>query len=259
MRTDRPFETSRLVLRAVLYAMIPILMAVLSGALIAIREIKGNAIPLVQGAFFGLALLIALLIARKAGGPLANAGFRPARVQTPLTRLAILLLVLMLAANFVHGLRPGLTAAYVISHLAFAAIVGITEETVFRGLVYRTLRYRGLVFSALVSSVLFGIGHIFQLLSGAGLLLTLLQILLAILFGLVFALLVIRTRSLLLPMLFHMAHNLTEYIRMKRGLEDEALVGAIQFMLLTLAAYALLRSLTNKDKEAISVDGAVRG
>lgn len=258
MEVKRPFETPRPVLRSLMYMMIPIGMAVLSGAIISVLEMKGNAIPLVQGLFFGFALLIALMIARRAGGPLANTGFRPPEGWCPHTWLAILLLVVMLASNLLQGFRQHLTAEYVISHLAFAVIVGITEETVFRGLVFWTLRHRGLACAVLLSSLLFGIGHIFQLLSGASLLLTLLQILLAFLFGLAFALLVVKTRSLLLPILFHMAHNFTEYIRMKRGVGDEALFGGIQFLLLLLVAWVLLRSLTQEDQEAVAIDAAVQ-
>ena len=105
------------------------------------------------------------------------------------------------------GLRlgPAGTACFVISMLC----VGFLEEVIFRGLLFRAMEKDGLKTAVVVSALTFGLGHIVNLFNGSGQNLTssLVQIVFAVLVGLVLVLIFCRGGSLIPCIVFHSANN----------------------------------------------------
>lgn len=96
------------------------------------------------------------------------------------------------------------TALYVISMLC----VGFIEEVLFRGFLFRAMLRQGQPKTAIfVSSITFGIGHIVNLLNGAAVFSTLLQIVYATAIGFLFTILVYRGGSLLPCIAAHSVTN----------------------------------------------------
>ena len=95
---------------------------------------------------------------------------------------------------------------------------GLFEEVLFRGLVFKILlrktgdSKRGIVFACVVSSLLFGLVHIFNILAGAPVLPTVINVISAAASGVFFAAVFYRTRKLLIPILFHGLLNLSHQI-----------------------------------------------
>lgn len=88
---------------------------------------------------------------------------------------------------------PGTTAAHLALLVGLAALVGFVEEVAFRGLLLRWLAPSGLWRAAVVSSVAFGVAHLVNLLSGADLGATLVQVGYATALGFAFAAVALRT------------------------------------------------------------------
>ncbi|GAA4057168.1 type II CAAX endopeptidase family protein [Amphibacillus indicireducens] len=79
--------------------------------------------------------------------------------------------------------------------IAFVVIAPITEEIIFRGLIFGFIKDKlGLAVALIVSAIIFGMLHLGHHLSTA-------------VIGLVFALLYYRTKSLVVPIVFHMIWN----------------------------------------------------
>lgn len=72
-------------------------------------------------------------------------------------------------------------------------IIAFIEETIFRGMMLRMLLTKGVATAVWVSSILFGVTHALQLLGGQSLEDTILQIIYALLVGLVLSLLIGRS------------------------------------------------------------------
>ena len=87
--------------------------------------------------------------------------------------------------------------------LAMAGLIGFVEEVFFRGLILRALAPRGLWRAAIVSSVLFGLAHSLNVLSGANPLATLLQVGYALAIGFGFAAVTLRTGTIWPLVLIH--------------------------------------------------------
>lgn len=105
-------------------------------------------------------------------------------------------LALICLANLSGGIALRMsgmeTFLYVLSMLG----VGFLEEVIFRGLLFRAMEENGMKQAMLVSAATFGLGHIVNLLNGAPVADTLVQIVGACVLGLLFVLLYVRCGSL---------------------------------------------------------------
>jgi uncharacterized protein len=143
--------------------------------------------------------------------------FRAARLTSPLApksaRILILpgLLVLGLVAlgevlTQTTGIRP--TPEQVIIAAKTMVLVGIFEEVVFRGILLQGLESRiGTLKAVFISSIIFGLVHYTNMLSGQNPLLTHLQVLHAASIGLLMGAIVVRTNSLWPSIILHGVWN----------------------------------------------------
>lgn len=132
-----------------------------------------------------------------------------AATADPKQYLYYLPLVLAASCNLWLGIRmnrsPLESGFYALSML----LVGFLEELIFRGLLLKAMAKDNLKSAVIVSSLTFGIGHIVNLFNGSGadLLSNFLQILSAVAFGFLFAVVFLRTGSLLPCILTHSVLN----------------------------------------------------
>jgi uncharacterized protein len=134
-----------------------------------------------------------------------RAGFVRAqgRGQLSIFWLAFIPPVVNLVIGGIHlpNLQVGLT------FLVLALMVGFSEEVFFRGLIMRAILPHGAWKAAIISSLLFGLTHSLNVLSGSNSFYTLLQIGYALAIGFCFAAMAIRT-GLIWPLV--LAHFLTD-------------------------------------------------
>lgn len=156
---------------------------------------------------FHLALALLLLVFLHRAGLLSAFGLcaprRPAREFLFYIPLALAPLV-----NFLYpfaALSPPSTVIAFFNML----LVGLVEELIFRGFLYRAMAKDFPRAAVILSSVTFGIGHIVNLINGAPPVATLCQIVYACIFGFVFVRLLLESKSLLPAILCHSAVNAT--------------------------------------------------
>ena len=133
------------------------------------------------------------------------------------------------------------TGLYVVSMLC----VGFLEEVIFRGLLFKALwaDAENVGWAVLLSSLTFGMGHIVNLLNGAQLLPTLLQICYATAIGFLFTVLFLRSGTLLPCILTHSAVNsLSAFAVERTGALDIAAAAVLTAVSLAYALWILRRS-----------------
>jgi uncharacterized protein len=96
--------------------------------------------------------------------------------------------------------------------LVLALFVGFVEETYFRGMILRALLTRGPWQAVIISSLLFAISHPLNLLLGANLAATLMQVAWAFAFGMMYAALALRTQTILPLIVTHALTNFFGYL-----------------------------------------------
>ena len=118
-------------------------------------------------------------------------------------------LILMVSVNFWGGVAlnfsPLETVLFVISMLG----VGFMEEIIFRGFLFKALLKDNLKMAIIISSVTFGIGHVINLINGADLVPTLLQICYAIAGGFMFTIIFYKSGTLIPCIVAHSLINAT--------------------------------------------------
>lgn len=136
-------------------------------------------------AIVGLVLTVVLFVWTCKQGLGREMGLIPPEIE-PKRVLYYFPLLLIPTVNLWFGAHTNLslleTCLYVFSMLC----VGFLEELIFRGFLFKALCKDNLKTAILISSVTFGVGHIVNLLSGAELVSTLMQIVYAVAIGFTF-------------------------------------------------------------------------
>lgn len=110
-------------------------------------------------------------------------------------------------------------------------LVGIVEEIIFRGFLFRAIADKNLKSAVIISSVSFGLGHIINLLTAASVLETLLQIAYATAIGFLFTLFFVKSGSLIPCIVTHGVINALSAFAAPGNSVDHSIQAAILFAL----------------------------
>lgn len=150
-------------------------------------------------------------------------------------------LLILISTNLWGGvalrLSPAETVLYVISMIG----VGILEEVIFRGFLFKALCKDNFKTAVVISSVTFGIGHIVNLLNGADFVPTLLQIVYATAAGFLFTILFHKSGTLLPCIITHSAINSLSAFGAERPPALDFIAAAVLTVISLLYAWWILK------------------
>ena len=109
--------------------------------------------------------------------------------------------------NLRRGIHINNTASEIIFHILTMINVGFLEEMIFRGFLFKMMEKDNVKSAIIVSSITFGIGHIVNLLNGADLIPTLLQVCYAIAIGYMLVMIFYKSKSIIPCIIFHGVFN----------------------------------------------------
>ncbi|MCM1296612.1 MAG: CPBP family intramembrane metalloprotease [Muribaculaceae bacterium] len=112
-------------------------------------------------------------------------------------------LLLIMSVNLWNGATMNVSVLETVLYILSMLCVGFIEEIVFRGFLFKALCKNSVKKAVLVASVTFGIGHIVNLLNGAEVLLTLLQICYATAIGFLLTIIFYKGKSLVPCIIAH--------------------------------------------------------
>ncbi len=121
--------------------------------------------------------------------------------------LYFLPLLLIVSVNLWGGVHINNTAGEVLFHIITMINVGFIEEIIFRGFLFKMMERDNLKRAMIVSAITFGIGHIVNLLNGAAVIPTLLQIGYATAIGFLFVVIFYKSKSLIPCIITHALIN----------------------------------------------------
>lgn len=145
-------------------------------------------------------------------------------------------LVLIVSVNLWNGVQLNDTIFECILCVISMMCVGFLEEIIFRGFLFKTLAKDNLQQAIIISSITFGIGHIVNLLNGADLIPTLLQIAYAISAGYLFTILFHKTGTLIPCIITHSTLNSLSAFVVERSLMMD--YAAAAFLVVVPLCYA---------------------
>lgn len=155
-------------------------------------------------------------------------------------------LLLIVSVNLWNGFNINNTLGEIVFHILTMLNVGFIEEIIFRGFLFKMMAKANVKSAIIVSSVTFGIGHIVNLLNGADLIPTLLQICYAIMLGYLFVIIFYKSKSLIPCIAAHCFINSTSIFNVENKL---SLYIAPVFLVVVPLAYAIYINKTIKEEE----------
>jgi len=122
--------------------------------------------------------------------------YRLTSFPNPKKFLYFIPLLLLISVNIINGFNINNTISEIIFYMLSMICVGFIEEIIFRGFLFKMMEKDNLKLAIIVTSITFGIGHIINLLNGADLIPTLIQICYCISTGYLFAIILVKGNSL---------------------------------------------------------------
>lgn len=157
------------------------------------------------------------------------------------TYLFFIPLVLILTVNFWCGVFLQYNIVETILYLVSMICVGIIEEIIFRGFLFKALSKDNLAIAFIVSSLTFGVGHIINLIVGANFISTLLQIGYATAAGFLFSVIFYKSGSLLPCIITHSLMNATSIFYYNTDLIMETITSIFLIFISLGYAFWILR------------------
>lgn len=105
-------------------------------------------------------------------------------------------LLLIVSVNLWNGINVNHAPGEIIFYMLSMVNIGFLEEIIFRGFLFKMMAKDNLKSAIIVSSITFGLGHIVNLLNGADLVPTLMQICYAVALGYLFVIIFYKSKSL---------------------------------------------------------------
>jgi len=116
-------------------------------------------------------------------------------------------LFLIASVNLWNGVNINNSASEIIFYILNMINVGFIEEIIFRGFLFKMMAKDNIKRAIIVSAMTFGLGHIINLLNGAELIATLLQVCYAISIGYLFVIIFYKSKSLIPCIITHSLVN----------------------------------------------------
>ncbi len=116
-------------------------------------------------------------------------------------------LLLIISVQLWNGININNTPSEILFHIIFMMNVRFLEEMIFRGFLFKMMAKDNIKSAIIVGSITFGMGHIVNLLNGADLLSTLMQICYATAIGYLFVTIFYKSKSLIPCIIVHGVFN----------------------------------------------------
>ena len=116
-------------------------------------------------------------------------------------------LILIASVNLWDGININNSKNEILFHILTMVNVGFIEEIIFRGFLFRMMEKTNVKSAMIVSAITFGVGHIINLLNGAELIPTLIQVCYATSIGFLFVIIFYKSKSLIRCIITHCIVN----------------------------------------------------
>ena len=228
-------DMKRKVIHTILTMLVIMTFYFMAGAAVVTRNLTGSEAKITQGIFIWLSVVVAVFFALCKYKSISVLGMNKIR-EGSLKELFYLIPMLVVALlGLIAGVDLSLGAGFLFANLFLTIGVGFSEEIYFRGIICNIWKEQGNTKAVIVSSILFGICHLMNVLGGANVGATILQIFFAFFYGIIFAIIFVNTNSLLPCVGLHCLHDFCAFIG--NDISENAEIGLIVMQTVIMFVY----------------------
>lgn len=133
----------------------------------------------------------------------------------------------LVSSNLWNGVTVRYTAFETVFYTAGMLCVGFVEELIFRGFLFQAIAKKSLKTAIVISSITFGLGHLVNLLNGAEVLPTILQMIYATAIGYLFTVFLIKSKNLIPCIVTHGVINALSAFAVEGSAANQILCTAV--------------------------------
>jgi len=150
---------------------------------------------------FSIGLIIIMIILKR------TSYYGLTNVKHPKKYLYFIPLILIISVNLWNGININNSTIEIVFYILNMVNIGFIEEIIFRGFLFKMMAKDNVRKAIIISAITFGIGHIVNLLNGAELVPTLMQVCYAISIGYLFVTIFYKSKSLIPCIMTHCLVN----------------------------------------------------
>jgi membrane protease YdiL (CAAX protease family) len=192
-----------------------ILVLFIAGMLTAIRDIDSNIIFFVAFLIVSVLIIVHIIKNKK----YKTYGFKKSSFKE-VNILYILPLFIISLIPLLAGVNPELTLSRFFYLIFYMALVAFVEEVLYRAIIFNNLKQKSIKYAVIISAIMFGISHLITMTAGKGLIDVLNQVILAIIIGLILALIINYSKNIYICIGYHFLNNLIVSISDSFGIYD---------------------------------------
>lgn len=211
------------------------------GAAVAINNLDGIASAVVRGVIIWVLVLITVVFCLIKYRRLDLLGFTMPNNGSFKQLYFFIPPIIVALASFSYGIDADKGIGVILANLFLTLGIGSCEELYFRGMICNLWMEKGERTAILISSILFAVCHLMNIVGGAGMIETMLQICFAFVYGIVFAHIFVVCHSIWPCIILHTLHDFCSFISTGGTALENIVVGAIQFIILLCYTFALIK------------------
>lgn len=187
---------------------------------------------------FSIALIILMIILKR------TSYYGLTKVKNLKKYLYFIPLFFIVSVNLWNGVNINNSTSEIIFYILTMINVGFIEEIIFRGFLFKMMAKDNIKSAIIISAITFGIGHTVNLLNGADLIPTLMQICYAISIGYLFVIIFYKSKSLIPCIITHCLVNSLSIFNIENGI---SLYVSSMFLIIVPMIYAIYINKTIKE------------
>lgn len=164
--------------------------------------------------------------------------------------LYFLPLVVIASVNLWGGVTLNFSVFETVLYIISMICVGFIEEVIFRGFLFNAMCRNNVKRAIVISSLTFGLGHIVNLLNGAEVLETSLQLCYAVALGFLFTIIFYKSKSLIPCVITHSTINSLSTIAAERTNMFDIIIAVTVTIVALVYAIVIIRSVPKDDIDA---------
>ncbi|MCH3972984.1 MAG: CPBP family intramembrane metalloprotease [Oscillospiraceae bacterium] len=213
----------------------------IQGSIVVIQGMEGAEAKWTQSIFIWASAMIAILFFLVKNKNVSCIGYARPKWNALRSLLFLLPLILVALSGCINGASSSNRSLF-FSNLVLTLGIGFAEETYFRGIILKNwYENRSEKKAVIVSALLFGGTHLMNVLGGASLGTTILQIFFALFYGVIMAIIFIRLESIYPCIFLHFLHDFCSWIGNDVDSNMEIVLVTIQTIVLLAYMIYLIR------------------